>query len=148
MAGTIFFGIHSLGWSSDSQTRSLPFRAWVYSSCLPQRIFVKTEWDFALSTVPSRVSFKMLVLIIVILIFILPVMVMVCVWKGSPAHTPASVVSSDDTTQKPSTQWGPRGYWDWLPAIWFIFQRMYFTSHFISSTHIHIIFHIPLHTWF
>lgn len=25
------------------------------------------------------------------------------VWKGSPAHTPASVVSSDDTTQKPST---------------------------------------------
>lgn len=56
----------------------------------------------------------MLSLIIITFISILLVMVVVHVWKGSPACTRASIVSSKDTTQDLSNQGGPRGkgYWN------------------------------------
>lgn len=125
-----------------------PLQAWIYSSCLPQRIVVKIKWDFFsphsdLQIVRfQNVSSHYDCVIIIIIIIMVPV------WTGSTVHTGASVVSSYDTAQNPSNQWGTRGYWGRATGIWFVFPIMYFHfSFYFFNTHLHIL-HIPIHTWF
>lgn len=143
-------GYYHVPWSQTGSGRILtlgqvlyPLWAWIYSSCLSQRIVVKIKWDFFL----SQHSASQIVRVSKCKLSLWPSSSASSLWSVCGRGAPSILVLQlyQVMIQNPSHQWGTRGK---ATGIWFIFQIMYFLfSFYFLNTHPHI-FHTSLHTWF